>query len=158
MAENLNINIAGSWVYNDDLALAPTWGRLYNFESAGKACPEGWHLPDTIEWDRMISYLGGYWIAGGTMKEAGTEHWDSPNYGAFNGNGFAARAAGCRVPDSYSTDYYYLNVYANFWTVSEYKYDTAQGAYFQLDYQSTGLIMLSDEKNVGYSVRCIQNP
>jgi uncharacterized protein (TIGR02145 family) len=157
MAENLNLDTAGSWVYNDDEANAATYGRLYDFATAGKACPAGWHLADTAEWNRLLSYLGGYWIAGGTLKEAGTGHWDSPNFGAFNGSGFAALAAGCRIPDSYPSDYYYLKVYANFWTASTSKYDPTEGVYQQLDYQSVMVWPLTDDKGTGYSVRCIKN-
>ncbi|MBN3034969.1 MAG: hypothetical protein JW861_05240 [Bacteroidales bacterium] len=157
MAGNLNIDTAGSWVYNDDAANATTYGRLYDFATAGKACPEGWHLPDTAEWNKLISYLGGYWIAGGTLKEAGTGHWDSPNYGAFNGSGFAALAAGCRVPDSYPSDYYYLKVFALFWTSSLDKYDPSQGVYQQLDFQSIEIWPLSEDKETGYSVRCVKD-
>lgn len=42
------------------------------------------------------------------MKEAGTEHWDSPNVGGNNGSGFTALAAGSRIPNSYPSDYFYL--------------------------------------------------
>jgi len=157
MAENLNINTAGSWVYDDNEANAATYGRLYDFATAGKVCPDGWHLPDTAEWNHLISYFGGYWIAGGTMKEAGTDHWDSPNYGANSGSGFAALAAGCRIPNSYPSDYYSLKVFALFWTASENKYDTSQGVYQQLDFQSINVWPLSEDKDQGYSVRCVKN-
>jgi len=157
MAENLNFETAGSWAYDDNEANAQTYGRLYDFTTAGKVCPEGWHLPDTVEWDRLISHLGGYWVAGGTLKEAGTVHWDSPNYGAFNGSGFAALAAGTRAPNSYPTDYYYLKVFALFWTASLDKYDTSQGVYQQLDFQSINVWPLSESKDQGYSVRCVKN-
>ncbi|MBM3405442.1 MAG: hypothetical protein FJY10_11220 [Bacteroidetes bacterium] len=157
MAANLNININGSWAYNDDMSYAETYGRLYDFSSAAKACPEGWHLPDTAEWNKLINHLGGYWVSGGTMKEAGTSHWNSPNYGAYNGSGFEALAAGCRIPDSYPTDYYYLKVFANFWTSSVSKYEPTEGVYLQLDYQSIEVWPLTDDFNQGYSVRCVKN-
>lgn len=41
MAENLNLDTAGSWVYNDDEANAATYGRLYDFAQANDVCPEG---------------------------------------------------------------------------------------------------------------------
>ncbi|MBE0648177.1 MAG: hypothetical protein IH596_10365 [Bacteroidales bacterium] len=157
MAENLNLDTAGSWVYNDDEANAATYGRLYDFATAGKVCPEGWHLPDTVEWNKLLSYLGGYWIASGTMKEAGTDHWNSPNYGATNGSGFAALAAGCRIPNSYPSDYYYLKVFANFWTSSTSKYVPTEGVYEQLENQTIMVWPLTDDKGVGYSVRCVKN-
>jgi len=157
MAENLNLDTAGSWAYNDDEANAAVYGRLYDFNQAKKVCPEGWHLPDTAEWNKLINHLGGYWVAGGTMKESGTDHWDSPNYGAFNGSGFAALAAGCRIPDSYPGHYYALKVYANFWTSSVSEYTHTEGVYQQFVFQSVSIWPLTDDKGTGYSVRCVKN-
>lgn len=157
MTENLNFDTAGSWVYNDEVANAAIFGRLYDFSQAKKVCPEGWRLPDTAEWNKLINYLGGYFIAGGTLKEAGTVHWDSPNYGAFNGSGFSALAAGARIPNSYPSDYYYLKVFANFWTASLDKYDSSLGVYQQLNYQLITVSPLTDDKGVGYSVRCLKD-
>jgi len=157
MSENLNFDTAGSWVYNDDIANAAVYGRLYGFNLAKRVCPEGWHLPDTAEWNKLINHLGGYYVAGGTLKEVGTAHWDSPNYGAFNGSGFAALAAGCRVPNSYPSDYYYLKVFANFWTSSVSVYEPTEGVYQQLDYESTEVWPLTDNQEAAYSVRCVKN-
>lgn len=157
MAENLNFDTAGSWAYNDDVANAAVYGRLYDFAQAKKVCPEGWHLPDTAEWNQLINHLGGYWVAGGTMKESGTAHWDSPNYGAFNGSGFAALAAGCRIPHSYPGNYYALKVFANFWTSSVSEYLPTEGVYQQFDFQSISIWPLTDDEGTGYSVRCVKN-
>ena len=64
-AENLN--------YDDGHGLCPMrekencakYGRLYNFESGSEAgassilslCPEGWHIPDSLEFVELISYV-----------------------------------------------------------------------------------------------------
>jgi len=40
MAENLNYDTTGSKC-ND----CATYGRLYDWETAMKACPSGWHIP-----------------------------------------------------------------------------------------------------------------
>ena len=57
-------------------------------------CPTGWHLPYTSEWTTLINYLGGTNVAGGSMKEAGTTHWNPPNTGATNSSGFTGLPAG----------------------------------------------------------------
>ena len=40
-------------------------------------CPAGWHVPSKDEFNILLEYLGGSAIAGGKMKEAGTEHWQA---------------------------------------------------------------------------------
>ncbi len=49
MAENLNFNIEGSWYYNNKKENAQKYGRLYIWEAALNACPEGWHLSSEDE-------------------------------------------------------------------------------------------------------------
>ena len=56
MAENLNYDAgSGSWCYDDNSSNCDQYGRLYNWETAKKVCPDGWHLPSRSELKR-------YWI------------------------------------------------------------------------------------------------
>jgi len=48
MAENLNYNANGSKCYDN----CPN-GRMYNWETAMKICPSGWHLPSKEEWETL---------------------------------------------------------------------------------------------------------
>jgi uncharacterized protein (TIGR02145 family) len=50
MAENLNYNANGSKCYDNKPANCQKYGRLYNWNTAMKACPRGWHLPSDEEW------------------------------------------------------------------------------------------------------------
>ncbi|HQL70329.1 MAG TPA: SUMF1/EgtB/PvdO family nonheme iron enzyme, partial [Bacteroidales bacterium] len=86
------------------------YGVLYNWPAAmdGAAssksnpsrvkgvCPEGWHLPSDAEWIQLTNYTEGDYLAGGNLKETGTNHWYSPNEGATNSYGFAALPGGYR--------------------------------------------------------------
>jgi uncharacterized protein (TIGR02145 family) len=65
MAENLNYNASGSKCYDNTPANCNKYGRLYNWNTAIKACPSGWHLPGKAEWDEAV---GGYSIAGTKLK------------------------------------------------------------------------------------------
>ena len=58
MAENLNFKISDSWCYADSQSNCDKYGRLYTWQAALKACPEGWHLPSEDEWRALESYLG----------------------------------------------------------------------------------------------------
>ncbi|MBB88546.1 MAG: hypothetical protein CMP06_14820, partial [Xanthomonadales bacterium] len=46
------------------------------------------------EWNELIDFVGGPEIAGGVLKESGTENWASPNTGANNTAGFSALPTG----------------------------------------------------------------
>lgn len=91
-AENLNYQTSNSWCYDDLSSNCDTYGRLYTWDAAQTACPNGWHLPSENEWSELINYLGGAGMAGGKMKSLNT--WDSPNVGATNASGFSGLAAG----------------------------------------------------------------
>jgi uncharacterized protein (TIGR02145 family) len=77
MAENLNLEIAGSKCYNDDPANCDKYGRLYDWATAMALpsscnssecasqiqpkhtgiCPEGWHIPSNADWEQLLRYV-----------------------------------------------------------------------------------------------------
>jgi uncharacterized protein (TIGR02145 family) len=60
MAENLNYKTSeGSWCYDNKEANCDKYGRLYNWYTAIKACPKGWHLPSNGEWDKLYRFADG---------------------------------------------------------------------------------------------------
>ena len=98
MAENLNFETSsGSWVYKKNPSNASIYGRLYDWETAKKSCPPGWHLPSEKEWKKLRTFLGKNSIIGGELKEEGTAHWKSPNKGATNKTGFSAKIGRAHV-------------------------------------------------------------
>jgi uncharacterized protein (TIGR02145 family) len=54
MAENLNIEIGNSVCYDNKEENCNQCGRLYDRETAFKACPEGWRLPDEKYWKSLV--------------------------------------------------------------------------------------------------------
>lgn len=57
-SENLKYQSRGSWCYDDDPANCVTYGRLYDWDGAMAACPDGWHLPTDAEWKQLEMSLG----------------------------------------------------------------------------------------------------
>jgi len=55
IAENLNFDASGSRCYDDEFRNCYKYGRLYNWETAKKVCPAGWHLPTNAEWSELVS-------------------------------------------------------------------------------------------------------
>ncbi|MBU4445888.1 fibrobacter succinogenes major paralogous domain-containing protein, partial [bacterium] len=91
-------------------------------------------------------------VAGGKMKETGTEHWNSPNTGATNGSGFSALPGGYRR--NYGA-YYYMGYSATFWSStgsnSVYAWNTG------LSYSGSEVSRYGSSKQVGLSVRCVRD-
>ena len=58
------------WAYDNDNTNVSKYGYLYDWNTANKVCPTGWHLPSDNEWSVLTDYLGGVLseIAGTKMK------------------------------------------------------------------------------------------
>ena len=168
LAQNLNYETDNSWCYGDEPANCKKYGRLYDWEAAMNACPDGWNLASDEEWSTLIKFLDPKAdpsnvteseIAGGMMKATGTVEeetgpWKSPNKGASNSSGFSAEAGGILYGDG---TYQVLNMHAIYWTSTEYN---ANSVWFRiLDYGVTDIYRDNSNitKNMGLSVRCIKD-
>lgn len=91
-----NLNTPAWCYYQNNPSFHFTFGKLYNFYAVetGKLAPPGWHIPSDEEWQQLIDYLGGDYIAGGAMKS--TTVWNPPNKGATNSSGFSGLPGGFR--------------------------------------------------------------
>ena len=185
-AENLN--------YDDGHGLCPMleaencekYGRLYNFEGRDakmytysssnylSLCPEGWHVPDSLEWKKLISHVTsfndgepvgvslktttGWYTEGDTVNIEGNGSpigsEDSTRIGATRGTdrfGFSALPAGscwgagdCYVGDD--TRFYFKGERGSF------------GGSYKLAFDKDDLIYSEDGAHGWISVRCLQNP
>ncbi len=69
MAQNLNYQTKrGSWCYENSADSCKKYGRLYDWKTAKKACPAGYHLPSNEDWTTLIDYMGGQVTAGKKLK------------------------------------------------------------------------------------------
>jgi uncharacterized protein (TIGR02145 family) len=62
-------------------------------------CPAGWHLPSKAEWEELITFAGGYEIAGEKLKAKDGWFWYGEDGNGTNDYGFSALAAG-KFPES----------------------------------------------------------
>jgi len=133
------------------------WSEMMEYSNGFRVkgiCPEGWRLPESAEWDEMVQYLGGEWIAGGKMKttgtiEAGTGLWYEPNTGASNSSGFSMLPAGYRYGDESITGTGYA---ALLWSSD---YNSGLPGSYVLSNTSEDIFTWNAEPNSGFSVRCI---
>jgi len=154
MAENLNYHTStGSWCYDNKSSNCEKYGRLYNWETAKKVCPDDWYLPGDAEWTQLTGYLGGKSVAGGKLKETGTTHWNSPNTGATNESGFTALPVGYRYFNGAFSDM--GSYYGRWWSSTEY---STTGAWYRgLGYSYADVSRFNVSKEFGFSVRCVRD-
>jgi uncharacterized protein (TIGR02145 family) len=90
-AENLNFAAEGSVYYDNKDANGGKYGRLYDWDTALKACPAGWRLPTDEEWAALVDYAGGEEAAGKKLKSAAGWNNDGNGTDEF---GFSALPGG----------------------------------------------------------------
>ncbi len=153
MAENLAFKTdKGSWAYDNDNNNLSVYGRLYNWETAKRACPSGWHLPSDKEWNTLIEYLGGENVAGGKLKSK-SKSWKSPNTGADNNKGFEALPAGYYEPSDKT--FSGAGYTSNFWSSSPAGNDGAFN--YEVHYYFAKVRKNNNKQGTGYSVRCVKD-
>ncbi len=154
MANNLAFkpNSGNYWVYDANTKNIAVYGYLYNWETAKKVCPTGWHLPTNDEWRELTNYLGGDDVAGGKLKETGTTHWESPNGGATNETGFTALPGGAI---DFELNFIGIEEGGYWWSATEYFDNLATLRYVY--FSDSGIYKDNFDKDVGVSVRCVRD-
>ena len=169
------ISDSASWCYVNDAANCAKYGRLYTWAAAmdsvgtwtanGKGCgsygtcepegmvrgvcPEGWHMPDSTEWETLFIAVGGQSIAGKMLKS--TSGWNNSGNGT-DAFGFSSLPVGDWTNDGYfGVD----NFSTTFWSASEYKTLSAYSIYLYYSENNANLFFL--DKRAGFSVRCVKD-
>lgn len=152
MAENLNIKTGKSWSYKEDNSYCDKYGRLYDWNTAQKVCPSGWHLPSRQEWDDLVDAAGGKGVAAKKLKS--TSGWNS---NGTNNYGFSALPGGSRgysYPGDPGGGFGYANQRGFWWTAS------SGGMYANYWWMGSNSDRVDESKNIkdcGYSVRCVRD-
>jgi uncharacterized protein (TIGR02145 family) len=151
MGENLNYKTPnGSWCIYNKKSNCKKYGRLYTWDAAVKACPVGWHLPDTSEWRCLVNFASGRDTAGAKLKSK------PPNWDGTDEFGFSAMPGGYRDID---VGFVGLGSWGAWWSATE---DDASNAYFRYmnTYMNTGNVYVDEyyyRKHYGFSVRCLRD-
>ena len=114
-------------------------------------CPIGWHVPSQEEWNVLINYLGGELVAGGKLKESGTNNWKSPNKDATNSSLFSA------LPGGRESSSNPIIGEAGFWwsSTSTNMIFTNQALYLNYNYSDASFMAVGN--NDGISIRCLKD-
>ena len=157
-------NVTGGYCwYNNDIAYKTPYGALYNWYVVNNAVHPlayllrdgvqeiGWRVPTKTDFETLIAYLGGGFVAGGKLKEMGLTHWTTPNTGADNSSGFTSIGASTRSTEG---NFGGLHGTADFWA-STYEGEGADN--MQLGYGTALAQTPNSNVNAGFSVRLVRD-
>jgi len=154
MAENLNYNASGSKCCENLESNCRKYGRLYDWNTAKFACPEGWRLPSSSEWNILENFVGGYKIAGKKLKTANTSEWLSNGNGTDD-YGFSALPGGGGFPDG---SFVAPGIGGFYWSASEDYRDNSGRVYSRvIDSYKDGVGEYGYDKDYLFSVRCLKD-
>ena len=153
---------SGAWCWYDTTGSGypgydrEIFGKLYNWYVVGgdSICPEGWHVPSDVEMKILTDYLGGFQIAGGKMKETGTDFWQHPNVGATNESGFTGFPGGLRRDNGI---FIKIGLGGYWWSSTESNSINAYYIWISNDDDFASRDAGFGLKNQGHSVRCVRD-
>jgi uncharacterized protein (TIGR02145 family) len=184
MAENLNYKMENSWCYGNDDFNCKKYGRLYDWSTAKKACPAGWHLPSRDELEDLIQTVDDKnaekkTILGDASKSIGgatgfiLNALDKIVGGLFEGvrsGGNIAAGKKLKSKDFKGTDdfgfsalmsggynsseFYYIGKGGAWWTSTEFSKTEAYDVFILSDDE---YVSEGNNKSHGYSVRCVKD-
>ena len=140
-----------SWCYDNKPENCKVAGRYYAWTVAVKSiCPNGWHLPDSTEWETLFTEVGGASVASEALKSR--KGWLIGG-GGMDSYGFSVIPTGNMIDNG--NDSYPAGSGVFFWTSSRYMDDWAHDVYM---YQSTDVAsILSANYGMGCTVRCVKD-
>lgn len=161
MAQNLNWKdpqySADYKIYNNLPLYGQVYGTLYDYALSVKAALglPAWRVPTDADWQTMITYLGGYEVAGSKLKEAADAnpmHWVAPNAGSTNTSGFTAFGSGYYDVVN-SLAFQDLGNVAYFWTSTPY---TSIMVIYEVKSEDFWAHRVYGDKSNFYSIRLIK--
>jgi uncharacterized protein (TIGR02145 family) len=177
--ENLNINVPGSRCYDDDPVNCRIYGRLYDWATAMNLpascntsscssqiktphqgiCPKGWHIPSYVEWDALMTAVGGVSTAGTKLKartgwrDCGPSGSNNP-YLCEDTYGFSALPGGGGWAEGSFAN---IGNYGSWWSANETEYLSDYADRRIMNSRNEYALWSSDYKSYLFSVRCLQD-
>jgi uncharacterized protein (TIGR02145 family) len=152
MTSNLNINIPGSYGYENAEQKSNQYGRLYTWKSAQEGCKllgEAWRLPTNEEWQKMAKWYGG-------VRADSDDDGKAAYQALINGGNAAFNAVYGGLRDSADGSYARVDAHGFYWTATES--DVANAWFYNFGKNGKILNRHQDgQKHMAISVRCIKD-
>lgn len=150
LAENLAYSLPDSKCYGNDPTNCQKYGRLYDWETAKRACPPDWHLPSKEEWDELARFVDGTSCTAVKLLKA-TSGWRENGNGTDK-YGFSALPGGYGNSDGSFSNF---GKSGYWWSATEVNVDYAYNLYMYHSYEDD--YWGSNYKGLLLSVRCVQD-
>jgi uncharacterized protein (TIGR02145 family) len=147
--QNLSVNTAQSYCYEDAELNCRQYGRLYTWESARRGCQslgDGWRLPTDDEWRQLAKHYGG-------LPEDSADGAKATYRALVSGgtSGFGAVFGGSRISGRYER----LEAHGLYWTASDN--GSASVPFYNFGKGGQALSRHAQgQKQMAVSVRCIK--
>ena len=136
------------FIPDNDSSNIINYGLLYDYQTARKVCPDGWHLPTEKEWVSLIRFTG--YKSGNDLKDS--LFWKTTGQRFSNKSSFSARPSGYGNTGEFEN---LFGTHAVFW--SDTKVDTHFVKGFVLALTSDSMRSAPQHPTYAFSVRCIKN-
>jgi uncharacterized protein (TIGR02145 family) len=156
MAENLDYdtgNYDACMYHENNPSNVKNYGRLYTFEEALKACPNGWHLSTYAEWQTLKNFVNGL-----SAQLKANNGWNN-NGNSTNSSGFSALPGGRATMKT--NDYFCQDdgTHGHWWSYNTLEKDKIYYISVSISYE--GIISHKADKDYIQShllsVRCVKN-
>jgi len=155
MAENLNYSTKGKdKCYDNKPANCEKYGRLYDWEIAMKACPEGWHLPNDKEWQTLLGLTGGNEAGKNLKSKSGWSGFGGVQVNGSDKYNFSALPGGY---GSSSGNFFYVGNGGYWWSANEGNSQSMNGNNNLMNDDSSFEAWVDNGESRLFSVRCLQN-
>ena len=146
-------NQEAAWSYfNNDPLNGEKFGKLYNWYAVNDSrglSPIGWHIPSNEEWEKLISFYGGWDKAGGKLKSL--KNWKDNGNGTIE-SGFSGLPGGNRNNNG---EFSFFGAHGYWW--SSTGGITGYAWYRNLNYLNFAVGKSSGTKEKGFSIRCLRD-
>jgi uncharacterized protein (TIGR02145 family) len=149
MAENLRYKSPqGGLDFDNDTNNCPIYGVLYDWKTAQKVCPDGWHLPSGSEYHVLVNF---------------NEQKDTWRNKASDPASFSIQLGGMQ---DYEGTFSEMDESGYYWTSTDYDKDNAEYFSYMVIIEAPVIDIsrkedIADvhgtEKSNKYSVRCVKN-
>jgi len=134
--------------FENEKANGRKYGKLYNWyviTDPRGISPKGWHIPNSVEWIKLIDFMGGMEKGGKRMRKKEFKNRNEIQFG------FCAEAGGYRDTTG---NFVGLGYYRNWWVLDT---NSTEAPIISMSPDKNSIFMNSVPTGMGIAIRCIKD-